>query len=185
MRLFAAVQPPEPVLDRLDAAIKEARTDWPALRWAGRAQWRITLAFYGELDAARLPRLTRRLARAAGRTASLRLALTGAGTFPAVDRARVLWAGVRGDVDDLRELADSAAAAGHRVGAPHDRKAFRPHLTLARCRTPADLRTLVTALNGLESDPWQAAELLLIESHTGPRPRYETLHAWPLAGSAQ
>lgn len=185
MRLFAAVQPPEPVLDGLDAAIKEARSEWSALRWAGREQWHITLAFYGELDAARLPALTRRLARAAGRTAALRLALTGAGTFPAADRARVLWTGVRGDTGELRELADAAAAAGRRVGAPRDRKAFRPHLTLARCRMPTDLRTLVTGLDGLESERWRAGELLLIESHTGPHPRYETLQAWPFDGSAQ
>lgn len=183
MRLFAAVQPPEPVLDRLDAAIARARTDWTELRWAGREQWHITLAFYGELDAARLPALTRRLARAAGRTASPRLALTGAGTFPEPDRARVLWAGVRGDVGDLRKLADAAAAAGRRVGAARDRKAFRPHLTLARCRRPADLRTLVIGLNGIESERWRAGELRLIESHPGPHPRYETLEAWPLDGA--
>jgi len=185
MRLFAAVTPPDTVLDRLEAATVRARADWSGLRWAGREQWHITLAFYGELDGARLPALTRRLRRAAARAAPLDLALTGAGTFPHAARAQVLWAGVRGDVARLRRLADATAAAGRRVGVSRDRKPFRAHLTLARCRAPTDLRALVTGLNGFDSGRWRAAELLLIRSHTGPKPRYETLQAWSLDGSAQ
>lgn len=185
MRLFVAVTPPEHVLDRLETATARVREEWTGLRWSGRAQWHITLAFYGELDAARLPALTRRLARAAGRSAPLDLELGGAGTFPGADRARVLWAGVRGDVRGLRRLADAAAAAGRRAGAPADRKPFRPHLTLARCRAPTDLRPALAGIDGFAAGTWRAEGFELIRSHPGRAPRYETLGDWPLDGSAQ
>lgn len=185
MRLFVAVTPPDGVLDRVDAATARVREEWDTLRWAGREQWHITLAFYGELDDARLPPLARRLERAAGRVAPLDLALTGAGTFPDAAGAQVLWAGVQGDLRGLKRLAAAAAAAGRRVGAPTDRKPFRPHLTLARCRRPTDLRALVAGLDGFDGGTWRAGKLLLIRSHPGPVPRYETLSDWPLDGSAE
>jgi 2'-5' RNA ligase len=190
MRLFAAVTPPAHVLDHLAAAIAAVRDDrsaagddGPPLRWSGREQWHITLAFYGELAPERLPALARRLARVAGRTPPLDLALTGGGAFPTAERAHVLWADVRGDLRGLRRLADSAAASGRRLGAPPDRKPYRPHLTLARCRTPTDLSEIVARLASADGGRWHAAELHLIRSHPGPHPEYETLHTWPLTGA--
>lgn len=182
MRLFVALCPPEPVLDAVEAAVGPPRARWGGLRWARREQWHITLAFYGELAPARLPALTRRLARVARRNAAPRLTVAGAGTFPRAERANVLWAGVGGDERGLRRLADAASAAGRRAGAPADDKAFRPHVTLARCRVPTDLTGAVADLAGLDAGEWQAEELLLIRSHTGPRPTYETLHTWRLGG---
>jgi 2'-5' RNA ligase len=182
MRLFAAVTPPSRVLDHLAAAIAAVRDDGSALRWSAREQWHVTLAFYGELAPERLPALARRLARAAGRTPPLDLALAGGGAFPRPERAHVLWAGVRGDLRGLRRLADSAAAAGRHLGVPPDRKPYRPHLTLARCRTPTDLSGVVAGLAAVDGGLWRAGELRLILSRLGPSPSYETLHTWPLDG---
>ena len=185
MRLFVAVVPPAEVLDELEALVAPLRPGWPALRWTGMPAWHLTLAFLGEVGDDRAAALAPRLERAAGRHPSLPLSLAGGGAFPGPARARVLWAGIRGDHRALEALARSAAAGARRAGAPppDEGRRFRPHLTLARCREPADLRALVGELSGYAGAPWAAAEIQLIRSSQGgpgAPPDYQAVGRWPL-----
>jgi RNA 2',3'-cyclic 3'-phosphodiesterase len=194
MRLFVAVAVPAEVAGELDNAVAPLRAAWPDLRWTGCDAWHLTLAFLGEVTETAGKRLMPRLERAAARHSSLSLSLAGAGAFPGAARARVLWTGVQGDRRALGALADSVAAGARRAGAPptEERRRFQPHLTLARCREPVDVRALVENLSGHAGPPWTAREIYLIRSHlpgTGSnglgrqdngRPRYETLGSWPL-----
>ena len=185
MRLFVAITPPEMALDELETAVTPLRAAWPDLRWSAQQSWHVTLAFLGEVDEAALDRLSERLERAASRHAGLDLSAVGAGAFPTAPRARVLWTGVRGDPAALREMAASVAAGARRAGAPPpaERRRFRPHITLARCREPADLRPLIGALADFSGSAWTAERIHLIRSHLGPQPWYESLGNWPLRGS--
>ncbi len=183
VRLFVAIVPPPEALDELAAAVLPLRAGAAWLRWSERPSWHLTLAFLGEVGEPVLPELTSRLARAAGRHHALELAVAGAGAFPAPGRARVLWAGFTADRRALSALAASLAAGARRAGAPppDEGRAYRPHLTLARCREPADVSALSTALAGFSGRPWTATEVCLIRSHLGGgAPRYEQLGCWPL-----
>jgi len=182
MRLFVAVVPPRPVLSGLDAAVAPLRIRQPGLRWTGQDAWHITLAFLGEADEAAAARLAPRLERAAGRHHPLDLMFAAAGAFPHAARAQVLWCGLRGDQRDVAGLAASVAAAARRAGAlPSGAgRPFRPHLTLARCRAPADVRGLVDALSGYQGPGWTADRIHLIHSRPGGQPRYTTVASWPL-----
>ncbi|MBO0777189.1 MAG: hypothetical protein J2P34_12840, partial [Actinobacteria bacterium] len=88
----------------------------------------------------------------------------------------------QGDRSGLAGLAASVAAGARRAGAPPagGNRGFRPHLTLARCRAPADVRLLVDALAGYAGTPWTATEIYLIRSRLSGSPRYETVAACPL-----
>lgn len=182
MRLFVALDLPPHAADELDRAVAPLRPAWPELRWTGRDAWHLTLAFLGEVDETVTTDLGRRLERAAGRHPALGLSVEGAGAFPVAARARVLWAGVHGDQDILVSLAGSVAAAARRAGAPpaSEGRRYQPHLTLARCRAPADVRTLVAALEGFAGSAWTAGRIYLIHSRPNGDPRYQTLGAWPL-----
>ncbi|HEX6443813.1 MAG TPA: RNA 2',3'-cyclic phosphodiesterase [Streptosporangiales bacterium] len=182
MRLFAAVLPPPEVVAELVAATEPLRTQLSRPRWADPTRMHLTLAFYGEVADATAERLVGRLARAAGRRPAMELAFAGGGAFPNARRARVLWVGVEGDRVRLRQLADSAAAAGRRLGLGGPARAYRPHVTLARLREPADVRAQVGALAEYRGRSWRAGELLLVRSHLGPEPKHETLASWPLGG---
>lgn len=97
MRLFTALLPPDHVLDgagQLADQVARLRSldGTGRLRWAERANWHITLAFYGEVEERQLDGLSRRLARVARRAHPLRLRIAGGGRFG--DRS--LWAGVTG-----------------------------------------------------------------------------------------
>jgi 2'-5' RNA ligase len=182
VRLFVAIVPPPAVLDELEAAVAPLRPAWPGLRWTGTPAWHLTLAFLGEVSEDTAAALAPRLGRAAHRHPSLALSFAGGGAFPAAGRARVLWTGIRGDRPALTALARSVAAGARRAGAPppDEGRPFRPHVTLARCREPANVRALVEALSGYAGASWTAPDIHLIRSYQGPEQRYETVGTWPL-----
>jgi len=183
MRLFVAIVPPAGVLAELAAAVEPLQAAAPELRWAGRSAWHLTLAFLGEVDDAVLPDLTTRLERAVRRHPPQQLAIAGGGAFPSRGRARVLWAGIRADDRALAALAASVAAAARRAGAPppDEGRKYSPHLTLARCRQPANVAALTTGLTGFATADWTAQSVHLIRSHIGGgAPTYEDVGEWPL-----
>jgi 2'-5' RNA ligase len=182
MRLFVAVALPPEAASELDAVVAPLRPGWPELRWTGVDAWHLTLAFLGEVDEVVTVRLAARLERAARRHPPLSLSLAGAGAFPAAARARVLWTGIRGDRRGLGLLAGSVAAGARRAGAPPagEGRGYQPHLTLARCRAPADVGLLVDTLSDFAGTPWVASEIYLIHSRLEAHPRYEVLGTWPL-----
>lgn len=169
MRLFVAVLPSAEAVSHLVGAIEPARMAHPELQWVPSGRWHLTLAFYGEVADAQVPRLQRRVDRATRGVGPLALRLAGAGQFG----GRVLWVGVQGHRDELRALARGVATDG---------RPYRPHLTIARVRRDADPRAAAMMLDGYDGPGWAAGELLLVRSHLGPKPRHEPIHAWPLAG---
>ncbi len=182
MRLFVGLAPSAAALDDLDAACAPLRSGRGDLRWTSRELWHITLAFLGEVSEDTLTGLLPRLERAARRHPAFGLNLSGAGAFPGPARANVLWGGLSGDRKALGELAMSVGAGARRAGAPppDEGRSYRPHVTLARCRVPADVRTIVAGLSGYQGPAWTAREIYLIRSTLGGQTRYETLGAFSL-----
>lgn len=138
MRLFAAVWPPDDVLDHLDLALATVRGGpagaSSAVRWSARETWHLTAAFYGELPDGAVPGLTADLAAAVHDREPFDLALRGAGVFS----HRTMWVGVGGEVEAQRRLSGACVDAGVEAGAVPDRRPReRPHLTVARIRPGA------------------------------------------------
>lgn len=182
MRLFVALRPPAAVLNEIDAVVAPYRSEWSRLRWVASDRWHVTLCFLGEVSDEVLPSLEAELDAPAKAHPALHLSFAGAGAFPRVHRARVLWIGMDGDRRELTELAGSVSSAAGSAGLEPTRgqRRFSPHLTLARCREPTDLAPLVDALEGFAGTGWTAGEVHLVRSHLGPKPRYETVHSWSL-----
>ena len=182
MRLFVAIALPPEAASELDEVVAPLRPSWPELRWTGVDAWHLTLAFLGEVDEVMTGRLAHRMNNAARRHTPLSLSLAGAGAFPVAQRARVLWTGIEGDRQGLGKLANSVQAGASRAGAPpaNGGRGYQPHLTLARCRAPADVTSLVDTLGSYAGMSWVAKEIYLIHSRLEAHPRYEILGTWPL-----
>ena len=190
MRMFAAVVPPEDVVEGLEEFL-EPRREAGDFRWTVPDSWHVTLAFLAEVPERRLEELQERLDRAARRRTPFDLRLGGGGAFPDVAHAKLLYAGVDGDAEaqeELRRLAIGARAAAGRSGAPADGARFRPHVTLARLRRPADVVRWVRLLDTWSSRPWTVREMVLVQSFLGEgprgRPRYEVVSTHPLGPPA-
>ncbi len=182
MRLFVGLAPPAAVLDDLDAVCAPFRLARDDLRWTSRDLWHVTLAFLGEVSQETLARLAPGLERAARRHRPFTLSVAGAGSFANPVRANVLWSGMSGDRRALAGLAETVSAAARGAGAtpPDAYRVFTPHLTLARCRAPADVRELVATLGRYRGPDWTVEEIYLIRSTLDGGPRYEALGTWRL-----
>jgi 2'-5' RNA ligase len=191
MRMFAAVLPPDDVLEELEEFLAPRREAAP-FRWTRPESWHLTLAFVAQVPQRSLDDLVERLGRAAHRRTPFALTLAGGGCFPAPERAKLLYAGVEATPDaleELRRLSTGARAAANKAGAPADGATFRPHLTLARLKRPTEATRWLRVLSTFRSREFEVTEMALVESHLGEgpgnRPRYEVVGLFPLGRPAE
>ena len=184
MRLFAAITPPQHVVEDLDAFLEARRDAGSGLRWVPQSQWHLTLAFCAAFPEPRLEDLDERLTRAARRRQVVTVRLRGGGAFPNVGRAKVLWLGLDGADVEADRMAVGARAAISKAGGAVDGRRFRAHLTLARVAHPFEATRWVRILDGYAGPDWTIDSINLIASHLGEaergRPRYEVLGTYPL-----
>lgn len=107
-----------------------------SVRWVRPEGIHLTLKFYGDVSAARLPDLQRVLAEAAGISDRLTFTLGGLGAFPNMNHPRVVWVGLTGDVPALRRLQRTVEEGSQQLGFAPETRRFNPHLTLGRVNQP-------------------------------------------------
>lgn len=128
MRLFIAVNFPEPVKDKLEELQGALR--WGCVRgnFSRKPNLHLTLVFLGEVPGGRVKEI--RAVMDAVRAAPFSLVLHGLGCFDR-DSGGVWWIGADGGEGILRlheQLCSRLKSAGFGL----ERRAFKPHLTLAR-----------------------------------------------------
>ena len=86
---------------------------------------------------------------------------------------------------DVLDTLNASVEAGYNPHRPAGERSppFHPHLTVARCREPVDLRRSVRALGKRRVGPaWDVDEVVLVQSHLGHGPAvYEEQARIPLA----
>lgn len=153
-RLFVAIRPPEPVRDLL----LDTMDGVAALRWQDDDQLHLTLRFVGEVERPLAEDLAAALATL--RFAPFAIRVAGVGRFDHHKRG-ALWAGVEPRAP-LAALAAKVERICVNVGLPPERRAYHPHITLARWGRG----------EGSSLDPWLAhhaalrSEEFMIDSFT-------------------
>jgi 2'-5' RNA ligase len=134
VRAFVAVPLPEDVRRALsDLQMRMGCARWP-VRWVRPESIHLTLKFLGDIPAGGIRDVAAAVEAAARQRPPFSLRASGAGAFPGVRKARVIWAGVGGDTEGLAEVHRSVQEALHLCGYPADHRPFRAHLTLGRVK---------------------------------------------------
>lgn len=68
------------------------------------------------------------------------------GGFPSVNRARVLWVGVRHGESELIQLSQTIDKALAPLGFKPEDKQFKPHITLARLKAPKSIADAISSV---------------------------------------
>ncbi|MGX7681901.1 RNA 2',3'-cyclic phosphodiesterase [Jatrophihabitans sp. DSM 45814] len=181
-RMFVAVVPPIEAIEDLADFVEPRQAHDAAtspLRWTPQEHWHLTLAFMPQVADRNVDDFIERLHAAAAKRAAFELQVFGAGAFPNPAMAKVLWGGVRGDLEELRRLSVGARNAAATSGIEVDGAEFRPHLTLARMNSATHLGKWLQVFDTYAGPVWRVDEIELIESHLGEgsrgRARYHTL----------
>ncbi len=134
MRLFVAVPFPAGIENELGKLIDDWRKERDKVGWVKKENLHLTLKFLGETPLEKLEPLKTNLSSGLhGRTA-FTLSLSGAGAFPNLNRARVLWVGVLEGKEKLAELAQKVEEATRPLGFPPEDRGFSAHLTVGRVK---------------------------------------------------
>jgi 2'-5' RNA ligase len=170
VRCFIAIDLSDEVRASLDAVQGRLRASAPRadVRWVAPAGMHLTLKFLGEVPEADLAGVRSALAAAATPAASIALACRGLGAFPGLTRPRVLWAGLRGGLSEVGQLAAACERSLEPLGYAPEKRPFRGHVTLGRVRSPRGLGPVVRAVEAAsEADfgSWTATEVVLYRSH--------------------
>jgi 2'-5' RNA ligase len=186
MRLFLALELPVAAAEEIAAATAPLRDAEPGLSWLPVHKLHLTLKFLGEGDDGRVAALTETLDRVARNHRPFEMTVRGAGAFPNFRRPRVVWMGVEPE-PRLELLHHDVEIAAQELGYELEGRPFRPHITLARVRTPLPAersRALARAARKLDhSRSAYVDRLTLFDSATGDSgAHYRRLHAATLGG---
>ena len=179
LRLFVALRPPVAIRLRL----LDLGEGIAGARWQDDEQLHLTLRFVGEIEPRQADDLAAALASIHTPVPTVRL--SGTGQFDHRGRVDTLWAGVAPH-DALATLHRKVDIACVRAGLPPERRAYLPHITVARIPgsvggDPAIGRWLADTA-GLSSEPFALPHLILYESQLGHGGAvYEPVLRWPLA----
>ncbi|MGI4730289.1 MAG: RNA 2',3'-cyclic phosphodiesterase [Janthinobacterium lividum] len=177
-RLFVALRPPPPIR----AALLALYDGVAGARWQSDEQLHLTLRYIGPVERPVAEDVALALAQVVAPVPQVRLA--GVGRFDRRGTSEALWAGVEPHTA-LAHLHRKVDQACVRAGLPPERRAYLPHLTVARLsrsagRSPAIERWLAEHA-GLSSAPFELPHLMLYESHlASDGARYEPVARWPL-----
>jgi RNA 2',3'-cyclic 3'-phosphodiesterase len=186
MRLFYAIELGDELLDLLDETTAPLRAEAPELAWVPREKRHLTLKFLGDVEETAAPKLVEAADRAAARQLPLEMRVRQIGAFPNFRRARVVWIGVEQD-PRLELLHHDLELACEDVGFEVEGRPFRPHITLARVRTPLAVERARALARAARSVRLQVVEqvnsITLYESTLAPSgAHYRRVHVATLGG---
>jgi len=178
IRLFAALAVP----DDIAAGLASRQTGILGARWRPLDSLHITLRFFGDVAEPVAEDLDAKLDHLRG--GPLSLTLDGVGCFGEGADIHAVWAGVA-ESEALRVLAGRCEAAARRAGLMADKRAYRPHVTLAYLRRPdpTQVAAWIQANALLRSPAFEVGRFGLYSSHgTSEGSRYGLEQSYRLKG---
>ncbi len=104
------------------------------VRWVRPENIHLTLKFLGDIKPAEIEAIDGVMADAVEGWPPLRLTISGVGFFPGVNRPRVIWVGLGGEIRVLLDLQADLDRRLAAIGFPLDKRPYKAHLTLGRIR---------------------------------------------------
>jgi 2'-5' RNA ligase len=174
-RLFVAIRPPEEIRDLLI----DAMDDSADFRWQDEEQLHLTLRFIGEVERPVADDLAAALAHI--RAGPFRLRIAGVGRFEQRNSG-ALWAAVEPKAP-VAALAAKIERVCQQVGLEPERRAFHPHITLARWkgRRSREVAGFLERRRDLSSETFDVTDFILFESQLSRHgAHYEEVAKYPL-----
>lgn len=195
MRLFVALDIDQRIRHRIASFMSDMRGFAPAVRWMQPESLHVTLKFIGERPDTKVKDIENALRGVSSR--SVQVAFSGAGFFPNEKSARVFWIGIQADAA-VSELAAQIERSLVPLGIEAEKRAFSPHLTLARAgngsgvpakqkgdrpnRRFAALQAKLSAIHAPDFGTMDAAEFFLYRSQLSSRgAQYTKIARLPLS----
>jgi 2'-5' RNA ligase len=184
IRTFLAIEMPDALRPGLSLVQGELKKSGADVRWVPVGNIHLTLKFFGSVPEEEIGSLALAAREAAAAAEPFQLQVTVAGAFPSPKAPRVVWLGLGGDVLPLTRLYQRLEKVFAARGYLPEGRAFHPHLTLGRVKSPANrdrLAGLLTKMRPVDWPPFPVNELILFQSVLSPQgSKYTPLKVIPL-----
>lgn len=134
-RLFIGVDFSEEIKDEIYNFQKELKKNINGnIKWVERENFHLTLKFLGEVSEELISDIEEIMIEVSNYVEPFYLILHGFGAFPSTSNPRVLWIGVKDEINALKILFDLLERRLVKKGFMKEEKPFSPHLTLGRVK---------------------------------------------------
>jgi len=180
MRVFLAINLPNPVRYELEAILHEAEqnNDFPGLRWIKPKSLHLTLHFLGDQDEQSVKRIIEISKLVAKKFHPLNVRMGEWGGFPNLQQPRIVYISLV-DTDVLLNLQKDIGVHLKSAGYEIEKRPWQSHITVARNKNFNNQINL--KLPGLSKLEWEISSFELMQSQLLPDgAEYETVKSFAL-----
>jgi 2'-5' RNA ligase len=171
MRAFIALKIPTLIITAVHGIQQRLAGYRFNVRWVKAKNIHLTLKFIGSVDAHLIDSISTCVAEATDGITPFQLTAKGIGVFPKIERARVIWVGLSGQVTALNALQKSIDIKLAGFGFPREKRKFKGHLTLGRSKGALDTVDLARAIEefkNFKSETFLVDRVSLFRSDLNP-----------------
>jgi 2'-5' RNA ligase len=176
IRSFLAFELPEDIKNLVTQISEDLRRSSMNVRWINTDNIHLTIVFTGNIREQDIPAIQQTVEKVCIRYAPFHVTLTGLG--------------FRGDMVKMSFFKQALQKHLRPFGVKEEKRAFRPHLTLGRIKSPghvdSQLDNFIGAYKDLSGPECTLNTLILFKSDLKPGGAiYTKLRSWPLSGQKQ
>lgn len=171
MRTFIAVELLENIKKKIEEVQNPLKKTDTYISWVKPGNVHLTLKFLGEVEENKIEDVFYGTEKALKGAKSFSLSLKNLGCFPNLRRPRVVWVGVDKGKEELSFLQKNIEEELSKLGYPKEDRAFSPHLTIGRVKSPKNIEKLVKLIEktDFQTEEVKINEVVVMKSQLHPQ----------------
>ena len=171
MRAFICFKLPERLISSIGRIQVSVKQYGLKIRWVRPENIHLTIKFLGDIKWSEIDGIGRLIKETAMDFTPLLLSAQGIGVFPNLNRPRVIWIGISGQIEELIGLQKMLDNKLRIIGFPKEKRPFKGHLTIGRIKGSIDSNKLSDVLNQINrfaASPFSVDKIYLMQSDLKP-----------------
>lgn len=171
LRTFIAFKLPEKIVVAIGNVQERLKPYGFGVRWVKPENIHLTLKFLGNTQKSDTETIGEAIYESAKSFVPISLTAKGIGAFPGIQRPRVIWVGISGQLTTLQELQTALDEKLEFMGFPREKRPFKGHLTLGRVKGRIEPKRFHAALRdagAFEPESFVVDTLVLYQSELKP-----------------
>jgi len=172
IRTFIAAEIPNEIREQLWKLRAEFSNTAPEVRWVRKEGIHLTLKFLGDVEETKIKDIQNELSEAVKNSGKIYAEIKSLGAFPKAATARVIWVGVSGELEKIKELWTKVETVMDKFGFEREKRDFVPHITLGRIKNPRLNRKLAEKISEMterEFGRFEIKDIVIFKSQLLPQ----------------
>lgn len=177
IRTFVSVSVPKEIVNIQSMLKSTVEPKGLKLRWVMNGKMHLTLKFIGNTTQGSIDNLNEALFNVVKSAKVINLSISGTGAFPVKGRPNVLWLGIKGDIDELKQLTVNINNSLEPLGFITEKREFLPHVTIARIKSnQKKIPNISNYLNTTFTElPMKIVKISLVQSESFSKGTFYTI----------